>query len=283
MLKKFSILEYLILTFGLLVNAIGWTAFLIPAGIVGGGVTGIGSIIYYTCGFPVGITNFAINFFLIIIAVKFFGASFGFKTIFGVVGQSSLIMLFQSFFPQPLVADGFMATLIGGTLAGMGIGITFTQGGSTGGTDIIGLIITKYKNISVGKTIFFLNLLIIGSSYFIFGSIEKVIYAYVSLAANSYSIDMITEGRKRSAQIFIVSANFEKIATRINSELGRGVTIMNGVGWYTQEERNVIMVIARKNEVQHILKIASQEDHKSFVSVGTVMGVYGKGFQSIRI
>ena len=284
MSKKITVLiEYSVITFGLFINALGWTAFLIPAGIVGGGVTGIGSIIYYATGLPVGVTNLVINFFLVMIAIKFFGASCGVKTIYGIIGQSSLILILQGLFPQPVITDEFMATLIGGTLAGMGIGITFTQGGSTGGTDIIGLIITKYKNISVGKPIFFMNLLIIGSSFFVFGSLEKIIYAYVSLAANAYSIDMITEGRKRSAQIFIVSNHYDRIADRINSELSRGATIMNGTGWYTKEDRNVLMVIARKNEVQQILRIAGQEDPRAFISVGTVMGVYGKGFQGIRM
>ncbi|MGE5400984.1 MAG: YitT family protein [Ignavibacteriales bacterium] len=281
--NKFGFLKtYIIITFGLFLIALGLTAFLIPAGIVGGGASGAGTLIYFMTGFPVGMTFLIVNVFLLLLAIKMLGASFGIKTIYGVLVLSFLFSFLQLAIKGPIVKDAFMASIIGGILGGVGVGIVFTQGGSTGGTDIIAMIIRKYRNISPGRIIMMVDVFIISSSYLVFGSLEKIVYGYVTMAVTSYAIDMILEGSKLSIQVFVFSNNNELIAERIGNELGRGITFLKGKGWYTNEERDILMVIARKNEISLILRMVKELDEEAFISIATVMGVFGKGFEKIR-
>ncbi|MFW6370166.1 MAG: YitT family protein, partial [Bacteroidota bacterium] len=228
------------ITVGIIVNSLGWTAFLIPSKIVGGGFSGIGTILYFSLGIPVGVTLAVSNSLLILIAMKLIGAHFGFKTIYGIFLSSGSILFLQTIITEPLVNDAFMATVLGGFLAGAGVGIYFYQGASSGGTDLIALIITKFRDIAPGRILFMLDLVIIGSSYFVFQSMETMIYGFVAMAVAAYSIDMVIEGRKQSAQIFIISEEYDKISERLGKELRRGVTILNGKGWYTNKEKNIV-------------------------------------------
>ena len=283
MKKIMSIVRtHAIITLGLFLNTLGWTAFLIPAKVVGGGVSGIATLIFFSAKIPVGISYLIINVFLILAAIRILGASFGVKTIFGVVGTAFFLSLLQSLIKQPVVNDEFMATVIGGILTGAGVGIVFTQGGSTGGTDIIAMIINKYKNISPGRIILYLDLVIISSSYFIFGSIEKMVYGYVTMGICSYSIDLVLSGSRQSYQIFVFSKQHEPIAERIGNDVKRGITLLNGQGWYTKENIKILMILARKHEINQISGIIKEIDPDAFISVGSVMGVYGKGFERIR-
>lgn len=275
--------SYLIIIFGLFINSFGWTAFLIPSGIIGGGISGISTLVYYSTGIPVGIMYFIINIFLILIGLKILGKTFGFKTIFGIFILSIFFSLLQSVFKKPLVSDLFMCSIIGGAFAGIGIGIIFTQGGSTGGTDIIALIINKYRDISPGKIILLIDVLIIASSYFVFKSIEKLVYSYVTMFVLSYAIDLIIEGSKQSVQLFIFSKEYQKIADEIGNSIKRGVTIVKGEGWYTKKEVNVLIIIARKFQLQDLLRIIHKYDKEAFVSITSVVGVYGKGFDTIKL
>lgn len=287
MLKTLTVIKkefraYVIITFGLLINTIGWTAFLIPAEIVGGGISGIAALIFYATNIPIAYTYFGINVFIILLGIKVLGASFGIKTIYSVIVISILFALFQKIITQPIVYEGFMATIIGAGMAGVGIGIVFTQGGSTGGTDIFAMIVNKYRNISPGKIILILDIFIISSSFFLFHSLEKLVYGFVSMAVVSYSIDLILSGSKQSVQIFIFSENFNSIAEKINQDINRGITIIDGQGWYTKKDKKILMIIVRKHEIQKIIKIVKSIDPKGFISMGSVMGVYGKGFEEIR-
>ncbi len=283
MVKFNDFKEYSIMVLGMIVNAFSWVAFLIPHRIVGGGVNGIGVMINYATGFSVGLFYLVVNIFLVILAIKKLGAHFGIKTIFGIICLSVLLTVMEPMFPTPLVDDVFMSTLIGGILGGLGLGMVFSQGGSTGGTDIIALILTKYTHMAPGKLTFFLNIAIISSSYFIFHSIEMIIYGLVTMAASSYALDHFLEGNRESAQLFIISQNYEKIANRITKEMGRGVTLFQGTGWYTQSERHVMLVIVRKREVPRVIKYVKENDKSAFISVNTVRSVYGQGFENIEI
>ncbi|MGE5680261.1 MAG: YitT family protein [Bacillota bacterium] len=281
--NRFEFLKtYFIITFGLFVNAIGLTAFLIPAKIIGGGASGIGTLLYFLTGFPVGVTFFLVNIVLLLLAVKTLGAGFGIKTIYAVGVLSLFYSILEMMIKGPIVKDAFMAAIIGGMLFGVGVGIVFTQGGSTGGTDIIAMIITKYRNISPGRIILMVDVLIISSSYLVFGSLEKIVYGYVTMAVSSYAVDMILEGSKQSIQVFIFSNNNEQIAERIGNELHRGITFLKGKGWYTNEDKEVLMVVAKKNELSLILRMIKELDEDAFISMASVMGVFGKGFEKIR-
>jgi len=271
------------ITFGLFLSALGWTAFLLPAKIIGGGVSGIGSVIYFASGFPVGFSILIINAILVLLAIRILGATFGVKTIISISIMSGLFMILQYFIKEPIVHDNLMAALIGGGLSGAGVGIAIANGGNSGGTDIIALIITKYRNVSPGKVLLYLDFFIIASSFFIFRSIEKIVYGYVSMGVVSYCIDMIITGSRQTYQIMIFSEQREDIAERIVNEIGRGVTSIKGRGWYTKADTEVLMILAHKYDKPRILKIVHECDKKAFVSVAKVQGVYGLNFDKIKI
>ncbi len=277
-----TVRAHLIITFGLLLNALGWTAFLIPAKITGGGITGVSTLIFFASGFSLGISYLIINAVLILIAIKILGVNFGVKTIFSVVILAFLLSLLQRYITEPIITDTFLSAVIGGILGGAGIGIVFSQGGSTGGTDIIAMIINKYRNISPGRIILYLDVFIIASSYLLFQSLEKIVYGYVTMGITSYTIDLLFTGSKQSVQMFIFSKKYAAIAERIGKETGRGITIIDGKGWYTGEQTTVLLVMVRKPEAGHIFRIVKEIDQDAFMSVNNVMGVYGKGFDRIR-
>jgi uncharacterized membrane-anchored protein YitT (DUF2179 family) len=262
--------------------ALGWTAFLIPAEITGGGITGVSTLIFYGSGFPIGISYLIINAVLIIFAIKILGRSFGAKTIFSVIVVSLLFSFLQQVFTKPIINDDFLSTVLGGILSGAGVGIVFSQGGSTGGTDIIAMIINKYRNISPGRIILYCDVFIIASSYLIFQSLEKIVYGYVAMGITSYTIDLLFTGSKQSVQMFIFSKKYVEIADRIGKEVGRGVTIIDGKGWYSGESTSILLVMVRKPEASQLFRIIKEVDRDAFMSVNNVMGVYGQGFERIR-
>lgn len=278
-----EIRSHFIIAFGLFLYVLAWTAFLIPNKIVGGGVSGVASLVFFATKFPVGLTYLIINAFLVIGAIKILGLKFGIRTMYGVLVMTVLFTVFQPLIREPVVNDLFMATVIGGLLAGAGVGIVFSQGGSSGGTDIIVMVINKYKNISPGKLVMFTDVLIIASSYLILQSVERIVYGVVTLALTSYAIDFVLSGSRQSYQVFVFSRNFESIATRISSELRRGVTLLDGQGWYSKEKTQVLMIVLRKSETADLMRIIKQEDPQAFISMGSVMGVYGQGFERIRL
>lgn len=275
--------SYLLITLGLILNAIGWNAFLIPSEIIGGGLIGIASILWFTMKIPIGATVLVVNAILVALAIKLIGAKFGVKTIVGIVINAIVLSVFQLLFKDPLVTDKFMAAIIGATLCGIGLGIVFTQGSASGGTDIIALIINYYKNITPGRVILICDIIIIGSTYFIFHSIEKVMYGYVVMAVVSYVIDLVMEGNKQSYQFMIFSKQNQQIANRITNEVGRGVSVLKGIGWYTKEPLDVLVVICRRTDRNQILSIIKDEDNKAFFSITKVAAAYGLNFDRIKI
>jgi uncharacterized membrane-anchored protein YitT (DUF2179 family) len=279
---------YTIIVFGLFLYSLSWTAFLIPQQITGGGVSGIGALIYYATGFPVGYTYFLVNIGLVALAIRVLGASFGVKSIVGIVAGSLLLSLLQSLIQMPVVEDKFLSAIIGGILSGVGLGIVFTQGGSTGGTDIIAMIVTKYRNISPGRVILLCDVFIIGSSFLVLTDlppvkrIETIVYGYVSMAITAYAIDAVLSGSRQSVQMFIFSKNYTDIANRITNQMNRGVTVIDGMGWYTKEAQKVVITLVRKHEANDIYRLIKEVDDEAFISVANVMGVYGRGFERIR-
>ncbi len=282
--KTFDLVKtYFNITFGLMVFAFGWTAFIIPSKIIGGGLVGAGAIVYYISEIPVGYMTLAANTVLILIAIKILGAKFGINTIYGIIISSVFFVVLQELIKEPLVNDQFMAALIGGGLSGIGIGIAFTNGGNSGGTDIIALIVNKYRNISPGRIFIYIDTVIIASSWFIFNSIEIIVYGYVVMAVSAYTLDLYLNGIRQSYQIMIYSNLSKIIAERVANEVKRGVTCLYGYGWYSKKDVEVVMVIARKDDRQKILKIVNETDKKAFISVAKVQGVFGRNFEEIKI
>ena len=274
--------DYAIITFGLIMYSLSWTFFLVPAQITGGGVTGLAAVIFYSFNIPIGLTFFGINLILVAIAMKVLGASFGVKTIYSMVVISVAFTLMPTLPEEYAIHDNFLASVLGGMMGGVGIGIVFSRGGSTGGTDIIAMIINKYRNISPGRIIMYCDVIIIGSSYFLLHSIDKMVYGFVSMAVVSYTLDAFLSGSNASAQIFIFSPKYVEIADFINEEFGRGVTALNGTGWYTQGDVMVLITIVRKKETSILFRKVKEIDPTAFISMASVMGVYGQGFDKIK-
>ncbi len=284
---KHSVLEYIrqyfFIVLGLFIFAFGWSAFLIPSKIIGGGVAGISTLLYYSFGIPVGVWYFLINIGLIILGYRTLGKRFALNSIFGIVINTLFFMILPKFITHPLVQDQFMASLIGAGLAGAGLGIAFSNGGNSGGTDIIALIMSHYRNVSPGKVILYTDALIILSSYIVFHSVEKLVYGYVVMAVTAYAIDLVMEGQRQSYQIMVFSQQSPSIAQRIVSEVGRGVTMWKGYGWFTKKPFEVLLVVARKQDEAQILRIIKEEDEKAFVSVSKVQAVFGLNFERIKV
>ena len=274
--------DYVIIVFGLFLYAFGVTAFLIPLKIIGGGITGVATVLYFTTGIETGYTYFIINVFLILAAIKILGTSFGVKTIFSMTVMSVMLNVLQSVFTKPLINDMFLSAILGGILGGAGLGIVFNRGGSTGGTDIIAMIINKYRNVSPGRIIMYCDVIIIASSFFVLKSVEGMVYGYVSMWVVSYTVDSVLNGAKQSVQMFIFSDRYDDIADFIAHEAKRGSTVFEGTGWYTRKNVKMIMTVVRKREASPIYKQIKQIDPDAFISQNSVMGVFGKGFDQIK-
>ena len=304
---------------GILIYVLGWSLFLIPNNLVGGGVSGISSMIQYaTQGkIQMGYSYLVINAVLIAAAVIVLGMGFGAKTIYAIILASVALRFLPDMIPPSIVntlalQNGkLMSVIMGGLMAGIGIGMSISNGGSTGGTDIIALIYTKYHNVSPGKVILFLDFIIITSSLLIpsyvqdvdpatgvallgadgkplmhlmpfADKITTVVYGLILVTVNSYVLDMYISGSQQSVQLFILSKEYEKIADAIANDLHRGVTVLDGKGWYTKQDTKVLMVITRKSDLNLMLRHIKQIDSHAFLSVSSVNGVYGKGFETIK-
>ena len=297
-----SLKEYVIITLGMLLYIVGWSVFLVPNQLVGGGVSGLASVVQYATNGAVkmGYTYFVVNVVLLIIAMFILGNKFGFKTIYAIVIASVGLNVFQEIIPADIcqtlaVENGkLMSSIMGGLMAGVGIGLCMSQGGSTGGTDIIALIVNKYRNVSPGKMILAMDVVIILSSLLVpiqdaDGSImqfnEKIttcVYGFILIVVNGTVLDMVIAGTRQSVQLFILRKKHKEIADAITNDLHRGVTVLNGMGWYTKEPTEVLMVLTRKYDLNVLLRYIKNIDPEAFLSVSTVTGVYGKGFESIK-
>lgn len=295
--------DYALLILGLLLYVLGWTVFLVPNNLVGGGVTGVASIIQYaTHGFiKIGYTYFTVNIILLVIALFTLGKGFGGKTVVAIILASLGLNLFQTLIPAEIcqtlaVENGkLMSVIMGGILVGVGIGLTMSAGGSTGGTDIIALIVNKYRGVSPGRMILGMDLVIILSSLFVPSytadgalipfteKIVTVVYGLILITVCSSVLDLYLAGSKQSVQLFILSQKYEEIADAIAKDLHRGVTVLDGQGWYTKQSTHVLMVLTRKADLNIMLRYIKSIDPDAFLSVSTVTGVYGRGFESIHI
>ena len=240
-------------------------------------------MVYFATGIPAGLTYLAINAVLILVALRTLGPNFGIKTIYSILVISLVLTFSQQLIHEPVVNDTFLSAVLGGGIAGAGLGIVFSRGGSTGGTDIIAALITRYRNVSPGRVILYCDVLIIASSLLVLGSVEKMVYGYVTMAVVSYSLDAVLSGANRSAQMFIFSKKYDEIADFINLQKYRGVTIIDGLGWYSKEPVKVVISVVRKRETGAIFRKIKEIDPDAFISMGSVMGVYGQGFDKLKL
>lgn len=295
-----TIKEYLLITLGIVIYTCGWTIFLTPNNMFGGGVSGISAIIQFATGIKMGYTYFVINAILLLISLFIIGPSFGVKTVYAIFLASFCLNIEQILIPAPFIQDfalsngKLLCSIIGGSMAGLGIGMSISQGGSSGGTDIIALIITKYRNISPGKVILLIDVFIIASSLLVpsftadgerLPFVDKFItavYGMIIVTVCGNVADIYLSGSRQSVQVFIMSHEYEAIADMVTRDFHRGVTVLEGRGWYSKNASSVLMVITRKTDVKMLLRSIKAIDPDAFLSISSVSGVYGRGFDSIK-
>ena len=277
--------DYVLITLGSIIFCLAWTSFLIPKGLASGGMTGLCTIIQYGTGIPVGITYPIINVLLLILAFFSLGKSFGFKTVYVIVFTSILFEVLPRF-PQLEVLnipDKLLVALVGAIMESVGIGIVLLKGGSTGGTDIIAMIINKYWPISPGKVYLYSDIFIIALLLFVPGmGVVDMIYAYVVMITFSFGVDFVLLGNKSSVQILVFSSKYKEIADHIINDVHRGVTALQSVGWYSQKESKVLLIIARKQQMNEVVSEIKEIDRNAFISISTANSVYGEGFEELK-
>ena len=276
--------DYLMITLGLVVFALGFTAFILPEKVVIGGVSGLASLVYFKAGVPVAITNYGINVVLLILAFRFVGSTFVIRTIFGATVVSLFIGILQPVFTQPFVDNQpFMNILIGALLCGIGVGIAFVHNGSSGGFDIVAAMVSKHTTFTIGTVLRCVDLIIVSSSYLLFQSVEKMLYGYIILLIMTTMCDYVINSIRQAVQFTIISKKWEEIADAINTDANRGCTVIHGTGWYSKQEVTMLMVLCRKAESVTIFRIIKSIDPNAFISQGNVNGVYGVGFDKMKV
>ena len=287
---KKGALSYLLITVGILIYTFAWSAFMLPAKIVGGGVSGISAVLNIALGIPlpIGVLNFIINGVLLAVGFKVLGSKFGANTIYGIVMSSLCFILWQQVLHVETLFDvsqfgDFMCAIIGGAMCGGGIGLTFSMGGNSGGTDIIALIINKYHNVSPGKVILYLDIFIIGSSWFVSHKVENVIFGYIVMVTMTYVLDMVLYGNKQSYQVMVFSPKNEEIADAVTKEVGRGATLLDAEGCYTKNHQKVLLLMVHRTDKPRVMQIIHRIDQNAFISVSKAQGVYGKNFEKLKL
>lgn len=282
--------EYLMITLGIAMYTFSWQAFMIPKGFFSGGVTGIATVLNFATGgngleggIPIDVTYFVLNALLLLVGFFLLGTKFGFKTIFAIIMATIFLRLFKDVWISPIVPEmNFLNALIGGALSGAGIALTFLNGGSTGGTDIIALVVRKYFNVTEGKIYLVMELAIVSSIILIPGkNFQDMVYGWLSIIAFSTSLDYILMGTRSTVQILIFTQKAEEVADAVIA-LGRGVTAIPSIGWYTKQDGNVLIVIAKKNQMPLITRRVKEVDDKVFISVSSATGVFGQGFDEVK-
>lgn len=285
--------DYAQIILGIFIYTLGYTCFLLPYQIITGGLSGVSTIIYYVAGIHPNLTYLCINGVLILLAGRIMGWRYMVRTLVATFVISFFIGTMQEYLTvtgpdgkeqlRIIIGDQkFMACVIGGIMEGLGLAIVFLAGGSTGGTDIIASSINKYRNISLGRLLLFIDVVIIAGSFLLFRNLEIMVIGYVTMFISMNFLDFVINGARQSVQFIIVSSKPEEIAHEINVRLDRGVTILYGEGFYTKEKRQVLLILAKKYESRQIFMLIKQIDGNAFVSMSNVEGVFGEGFDTIK-
>ena len=284
--------DYLLMTLGLVLYCASWECFMIPNGMSSGGVTGLCTVVQYATGgrLQVSFLYAVINVVLLLIAFAVMGARFGIKTIFCIALASLLFKLF-SLFPQIHSIEGrflyvperFLIPALGGLLEGVGLGIIFRNGGSTGGSDILALMVNKFWPVSPGRfflvtdCVIVLSMLLLPDKTF-----SDLVYGVIMILISAPVVDAVLIGGRSAVQMMVFSEQYEEIADYIIREMDRGVTAIQAVGWYTKQEKRVLLIVMRQKEVHQVTRTIQELDRKAFISVSPANNVYGEGFEEIK-
>ena len=283
-------MDFLAINLGMATYALGWAAFLLPYHITTGGMTGMFAILYYLTKFPIAAAVLIANAILLVIAFKPLGWKFVGKSAYAAVALSFFLEMGQQMMTDEsgnlmqILGEGqdSMACVLGAILNGLGIGIVFLSGGSTGGWDIIAALVNKYRNISFGRALLILDFLVIASCRPIFHDVRMVVFGYVTLVVYTYALDMLINSARQDIQFIIFTNKPDEISQRIISETCHSVTSMNGEGYYSHQDIKVLITIVHKREAVKILRMIQETDPAAFVSQSRAEGVYGNGFKTIR-
>lgn len=293
-LKKGRVWEFLkdffAINLGMAIYALGWAAFLLPYHITTGGMTGMFAILYYVTKFPIAAAVLIANGILLLISIKPLGWKFVGKSAYAAVALSFFLGMGQKMMTDDagnliqILGEGqdSMACVLGAILNGLGIGIVFLSGGSTGGWDIIAALVNKYRNISFGRALLILDFMVIASCWPIFHDVRMVVFGYITLVVYTYALDMLINSARQDIQFIIFTNKPNEISQRIISETSHSVTSMNGEGFYSHQEIKVLITIVHKREAVTILRLIQETDPRAFVSQSRAEGVYGNGFKTIR-
>lgn len=280
--------DYFLMTVGSVIFCMAWTSIIIPTGLASGGLTGLCTIIQYATGgaVPIGWTYPIINIGLLILGFLTLGRAFGIKTIY-VIFLTSVLFEVLPKFPvlecHDFVNDKLIGALLGASLESIGLGLVLLRGGSSGGTDIIAMMINKYWPVSPGRVYLLTDVFIIASMLFVPGKgIIDVVYAYVIMLGFSFGIDFVLLGNKSSVQILVFSSRYQEIADHVIHNVHRGVTALQSVGWYSQRESKVLLIVSRKHQMNEVIKEIKSIDQSAFISVSTAMSVFGEGFEEVK-
>ena len=286
------IFDYIVITLGVVLFVMAWTSFLLPNDMIDGGLTGASALLSMVTGVSVDIWYFSINTLLLILAWIILGRSFGIKTIYAIVLSSALFRLFgsdsmaflQAVPGNPLaVTEKVLIPIIGGLLEAVGLSLIIMRGGSTGGTDILALIVNKFWPVTLGRFYLFADLIVITLLLFVPGHcFTDVIYGYITMGVCAYVLDLIMLGKESSVQLLIFSDKYTQIANYVNDKMERGVTALESIGWYTQKERKVLLIVIRRTELSEVTKAVKEIDPKAFVTVVPANNVYGEGFGEMK-
>ena len=283
-------LDFLAINLGMATYALGWAAFLLPYHITTGGMTGMFAILYYLTKFPIAAAVLIANAILLVIAFKPLGWKFVGKSAYAAIALSFFLEMGQQMMTDEsgnlmqILGEGqdSMACVLGAILNGLGIGIVFLSGGSTGGWDIIAALVNKYRNISFGRALLILDFLVIASCWPIFHDVRMVVFGYVTLVVYTYALDMLINSARQDIQFIIFTNKPDEISQRIISQTCHSVTSMNGEGYYSHQDIKVLITIVHKRESVKILRLIQETDPAAFVSQSRAEGVYGNGFKTIR-
>lgn len=276
--------DYFLMTVGSLIFCMAWTSFLIPNGLASGGLTGFCTIIQYGTGIPVGLTYPLLNLLLLVMGFFSLGKGFGFKTIYVLAITSVMFEVLPHFTTlQVMMEEKFLVALVGAAMESVGIGIIILRGGSTGGTDIIAMMINKYWPVSPGKVYLYTDVFIIALLLLVpEKGLVDMIYAYVVMLGFSFGIDFVILGNKSTVQILVFSSKYAEIADHVIHNVKRGVTALQSVGWYSQKEGKVLLIVTRKYQMNEVINEVKRIDKAAFISVSTAMSVYGEGFEEVK-
>ena len=287
-----GIFDYIVITVGVVLFVMAWQSFLLPNHMIDGGLTGASALLAMVTGISVDIWYFGINVLLLVLAWFILGQGFGIKTIyaillstalFRILGDESMRCLWSVEGEVLYVGDGILVPIIGGLLEAVGLALIIMRGGSTGGTDILALIVNKFWPISIGRFYLFADFIVITLLIFVPGHcFTDVVYGYITMGVCAYVLDLIMLGKDSTVQILIFSDHIHELGDYINKEMGRGVTALKAVGWYTQEDRQVLMVMLRKTELPELVKVVKDLDPKAFVTVVPAKNVFGEGFDEMK-